>query len=141
MGFLDELKRLARPYEDEEEEEEFDDFEPVSRSERMDRTGGDRLERKAPKAQDSTGPIFPVENERRSNKVVNIHTTTQLQVLNLESTNKDIARRLLDFLSGVAYANEGKIKKVAISTYIITPYNVDILGDLIDELENNGLYF
>ena len=50
-------------------------------------------------------------------------------------------RRLLDFLSGVAYANEGKIKKVAISTYIITPYNVDILGDLIDELENNGLYF
>ena len=151
---------------DEEEEEEFDDFEPVSRSERMDRTGGDRLERKAPKAQDSTGPIFPVENERRSNKVVNIHTTTQLQVvlvkperfenaseiadhlrekrtvvLNLESTNKDIARRLLDFLSGVAYANEGKIKKVAISTYIITPYNVDILGDLIDELENNGLYF
>ena len=53
----------------------------------------------------------------------------------------DIARRLLDFLSGVAYANEGKIKKVAISTYIITPYNVDILGDLIDELENNGLYF
>ena len=164
MGFLDELKRLARPYEDEEEEEEFDDFEPVSRSERMDRTGGDRLERKAPKAQDSTGPIFPVENERRSNKVVNIHTTTQLQVvlvkperfenaseiadhlrekrtvvLNLESTNKDIARRLLDFLSGVAYANEGKIKKVAISTYIITPYNVDILGDLIDELQDRKM--
>ena len=54
MGFLDELKRLARPYEDEEEEEEFDDFEPVSRSERMDRTGGDRLERKAPKAQDTS---------------------------------------------------------------------------------------
>ncbi len=63
------------------------------------------------------------------------------KVLNLESTNKDVARRLLDFLSGVAYANEGKIKKVAISTYIITPFNVDILGDLIDELENNGLYF
>ena len=162
MGFIDELKRLARPYEDEDEDEEFDDFEPVSRSERMDRT--DRGVRTAKSG--STGAIFPVENERRSNKVVNIHTTTQLQVvlvkperfenaseiadhlrekrtvvLNLESTNKDIARRLLDFLSGVAYANEGKIKKVAISTYIITPYNVDILGDLIDELENNGLYF
>ena len=162
MGFIDELKRLARPYEDEDVDEEFDDFEPVSRSERMDRT--DRGVRTA--KSESTGAIFPVENERRSNKVVNIHTTTQLQVvlvkperfenaseiadhlrekrtvvLNLESTNKDIARRLLDFLSGVAYANEGKIKKVAISTYIITPYNVDILGDLIDELENNGLYF
>ena len=61
-------------------------------------------------------------------------------VLNLEQTNKDVARRLVDFLSGVAYAQEGKIKKVANSTFIITPYNVDILGDLIDELENNGLY-
>lgn len=166
MGFFDELKRLARPYEDEEEDEEFDDFEPVSRSERMDRTGGDRTERRSTKLQDTSAGLFTAEPERRSNKVVNIHTTTQLQVvlvkperfenaseiadhlrekrtvvLNLESTNKDIARRLLDFLSGVAYANEGKIKKVAISTYIITPYNVDILGDLIDELENNGLYF
>ena len=62
-------------------------------------------------------------------------------VLNLEQTNKDIARRLVDFLSGVAYANEGKIKKVANSTYIITPYNVDIMGDLIDELESSGMYF
>ena len=62
-------------------------------------------------------------------------------VLNLESANKDIARRLVDFLSGVAYALEGKIKKVAVSTYIITPYNVDIIGDLIDELESNGMRF
>lgn len=166
MGFIDEIRRLARPYEDEEEEEEFDEFEPVSRTDRMDRTDRlDRIDRRPAKPIES-GSSYPLENERRSNKVVNIHTTTQLQVvlvkperfenaseiadhlrekrtvvLNLESTNKDIARRLLDFLSGVAYANEGKIKKVAISTYIITPYNVDILGDLIDELENNGLYF
>ena len=99
--------------------------------------------------------------------MVNIHATTQLKVvlvkperfenasrnrrpsegasarwcMNLESTNKDVARRLVDFLSGVAYAGEGKIKKVAANTYIITPYHVDMEGDLIDELENNGLYF
>lgn len=109
---------------------------------------------------------YSADTAPRKNKVVNINATTQLAVvlvkperfenaaeiadhlkdkrtvvLNLEDTNKDIARRLVDFLSGVAYANEGKIKKVANSTYIITPYNVDILGDLIDELENNGLYF
>ena len=36
---------------------------------------------------------------------------------------------------------KAKIKKVANSTYIITPYNVDIMGDLIDELENSGMYF
>ena len=62
-------------------------------------------------------------------------------VLNLESTNKDTARRLVDFLSGCAYALDGKIKKVALSTYILTPYNVDIVGDLVEEMENNGVYF
>ncbi|MCI9609040.1 MAG: cell division protein SepF [Oscillibacter sp.] len=145
MSILDELKKLTHPYEDEDDDpagfeddlQEQDVFEP--RRSRMD--------------------------DRRS-KVVNIHATTQLKVilvkperfenaseiadqlkdkrtvvLNLESTNKDVARRLIDFLSGVAYAGEGKIKKVAANTYIITPYHVDIEGDLIDELENNGLYF
>jgi len=164
MGIFDEFKRLAHPYEDEEEDDFEDDFDvsprPVERRDRTDRTERtDRLAR-------TESAYAPGDEERRSNKVVNIRAATQLQVvlvkpekfedasaiadhlrekrtvvLNLESTNKEIARRLLDFLSGVAYANEGKIKKVAISTYIITPYNVDILGDLIDELENNGLYF
>ena len=105
-------------------------------------------------------------NEKNRNRVVNIHATTQLQVilvkperfedartiadhlnskrtvvLNLESTNKDVSRRLIDFLSGVAYANHGQIKRVANSTFIITPYNVAIEGDLLDELENSGVYF
>ncbi len=106
------------------------------------------------------------QDTKRGNKVVNIHATAQLQVvlvkperfddastvadhlnakrtvvLNLESANKDVARRILDFLSGVAYANDGQIKKVANCTFIITPYNVGLMGDLLDELENNGLYF
>ena len=146
MSLIDELKKLTHPYED--EDEEFEDFEEPARSSR------DAFEDRRVKVDD------------RRNKVVNIHATTQLKVvlvkperfedaseiadhlkdkrtvvLNLESTNKDIARRLIDFLSGVAYAGEGKIKKVAANTYIITPYHVDIEGDLIDELENNGLYF
>ena len=161
MGFLDEFKRLAHPYEDEDDEEFEDDYEPSPRP--VERRERERSVRSEPSY---TSPAMDELEARRSNKVVNIRAATQLQVvlvkpdrfenaaeiadhlrekrtvvLNLESTNKEIARRLLDFLSGVAYANEGKIKKVAISTYIITPYNVDILGDLIDELENNGLYF
>ena len=161
MGFLDEFKRLAHPYEDEDDEEFEDDYEPSPRP--VERRERERSVRSEPSY---NSPAMDELESRRSNKVVNIRAATQLQVvlvkperfenaseiadhlrekrtvvLNLESTNKEIARRLLDFLSGVAYANEGKIKKVAISTYIITPYNVDILGDLIDELENNGLYF
>ena len=149
MGLFDELKRLTRPYDD--EEEEFEEFEPE--------------QPKAEKRREATTSIFDTQAERRSNKVVNIHTTTQLQVvlvkpdrfesapeiadhlrekrtvvLNLESVDKNVARRLLDFVAGVAYASEGKIKKVAAFTYIVTPFNVDILGDLVGELENNGLY-
>lgn len=153
MGFIDELKRLARPYED--EDEEYEEFEPAPKQ-----------EKKKERAPREEAPVFDAAAERRNNKVVNIHTTTQLQVvlvkpdrfeaapeiadhlrekrtvvLNLESVGKDVARRLLDFISGVAYASEGKIKKVAVGTYIVTPFNVDILGDLVGELENNGLYF
>lgn len=62
-------------------------------------------------------------------------------VLNLESANRDVARRLIDFLSGVAYANGGQLKRVANSTFIITPYNVNVTGDLLDELENSGMFF
>lgn len=45
-------------------------------------------------------------------------------------------------MSGCAYANKGKIKRIATSTFIIIPNNVDLTGDdLLDELENNGVYF
>lgn len=50
-------------------------------------------------------------------------------VLNLEDTNKETIRRIIDFCSGVAFAIEGQIKRVANSTYIITPKNVDVSGD------------
>ena len=148
MSFLDEFKKIIHPYdgEDDYDEEEFEQPKP-------DKALFEDRKEERNKAED------------RRNKVVNIHATAQLKVvlvkperfenaseiadhlrekrtvvLNLESTNKDIARRLVDFLSGVAYAGEGKIKKVAANTYIITPYSVDIMGDLIDELESNGLY-
>lgn len=143
MGFMEKVKNILTVPDDEEYEDEEMDI--ISKD-----------DTKSSSAQDS----------KRSNKVVNIHTTAQLQVvlvkperfedassiadhlnekrtvvLNLESTNKDVSRRLVDFLSGVAYANNGQIKRVANSTFIITPYNVDIMGDLLDELENNGVFF
>ena len=156
MSLMDEFKKIIHPYDDEDDDYEEDvgrDSEPTYFEPREPREPRESSRRKE------------VPAEERRNKVVNIHATTQLKVvlvkperfenaseiadhlrekrtvvLNLESTNKDVARRLVDFLSGVAYAGEGKIKKVAANTYIITPYSVDIMGDLIDELENNGLY-
>ena len=80
---------------------------------------------------------FGEETRAVADELLKMHTV----VLNLEETKKETARRIIDFLSGVAYANGGKIKRVATSTYIITPYNVDLTGDeVMDELENNGVY-
>ena len=102
----------------------------------------------------------------RRNKVVNIQTTAQLQVvlvkpsaftdakqiadhliakktvvLNLETASPENKRRIIDFLVGVAFANGGRLKPVANLTYIITPYNVGFIGeDLVGELENNGVF-
>ena len=50
-------------------------------------------------------------------------------VLNLEATNKETARRILDFLSGVAYSIGGQLKRVANNTFVITPDNVAVSGD------------
>lgn len=62
-------------------------------------------------------------------------------VLNLESASKETSKRLMDFISGVAFANKGQIKRVANSTFIITPCNVDVSGDLVlEELESGTLY-
>lgn len=149
MGLVDKFKGMFVSLDDEYENDEVDFISNNNRA-----------------GAASTRAAEEPEAERKANKVVNIHATTQLQVilvkpeqfedasgiadhlnakrtvvLNLESATKELSRRLLDFLSGVAYANNGQIKRVANSTFIITPYNVDIMGDLIDELENNGVYF
>ena len=146
MGFVDGIKKLMNGAED-----DFDEDEGIHSFQEEER------------------PFEPVMDtgSAKKNKVVNIHATAQLQVvlvkperfddaaaiadhlnskrtvvLNLENTNKDVSRRIVDFLSGVAYANNGQMKKVANSTFIITPYNVGIMGDdLLDELENSGVYF
>ena len=109
---------------------------------------------------------MPPRQQPASDKVVNIHATTQIQVvlvkprrydnaaeianhlrekrtvvLNLEETDENVGRRLLDFLSGVAYAQEGEIKKVARNTFLVTPFNVHFEGDVLDELENGKSFF
>lgn len=62
-------------------------------------------------------------------------------VLNLEETAKDVARRILDFLSGVTYALGGKIKKVAGNTYVLTPAGMEFMGDSLEEMESRQSYF
>ncbi len=100
--------------------------------------------------------------------VINIHDTTKVQfvlfkpeafdkditamadefikrntiILNMEQTNKDVGKRIIDFLSGVAYAHNGKISRVAEDTYIVMPSHVKLSGeDVMDEVESDNIYF
>ena len=174
MGFMDELKKLARPYAEDEDdfdeyEDELDELSDEAEEEDVKMAPPAREERTVAAApvRAAAAPAAPVRAAAPAmGNVVNLHNGGNLQVmlvkpdryenvsevadhlrnkcavvLNLESTNKDTARRLVDFLSGCAYALDGRIKKVATSTYIITPYNVDIVGDLMEEIENSGMYF
>lgn len=169
MGFMDKIKNIINVPE-EDYYEDIDDEEIVSYGSNHGGSRNNSPAERAAASADARQRVYASGNSNNSgnngNKVVNIHTTAQLQVvlvkpeafadastiadhlnnkrtvvLNLESATREIARRLVDFLSGVAYANGGQLKRVANSTYIITPYNVDVMGDLIDELENNGVFF
>lgn len=151
MSFVDNIKKMINVPEDE--------YYPEDEQDNLDAP----YEEEAPV--EESPRIFRSKGNSNSN-VVNINTTAKLQVvlvkperfedasgiadhlnekrtvvLNLEAANRDVARRLVDFISGVAYANKGQIKRVANSTFIITPYNVDVMGDLLDDLENNGVFF
>ena len=167
MSFLDKVKGMFNVadedyYDDIPERGEFEqstaDIDNDMRSNTVPFRSADPLAESEPKPQTRT--------PRQSHKMATINTTTQIQVvlvkpdkfedassiadhlnskrtviLNLESASRDTSRRLVDFLSGVAYANDGQLKRVANSTFMITPFNVDIMGDvLIDELESSGLY-
>lgn len=163
MSFMDYWKRFTNSENDEDfdeaiEEETTEAFEPRSFSAV---SSYDEYERETPKV--ATRARRTVSDPSR---VVDVRTTAMLQVvlvkpdkfedaraiadhlndkrtvvLNLEAASKDVSRRLVDLLNGVAYANGGQLKKVSTNTYIITPYNVNVSGDLIDELENTGVFF
>ena len=155
MGLLDKFKEIIT-----ENDDDFDDYYDddnrdygLAAPERAERQERSRHER-APKPERQERP----RSRGRDDKVVNIHTTTQLQVvlvkperfeeaasigdnlnakrtvvLNLESTNRDIARRLLDFLSGVAYAKNGRMERIAAHAYLLVPNGADFQGEEPEE--------
>lgn len=163
MEILKNLKDFFVPQEDGDDEQFEDSYQRKSSSSDRDYRDS-RSDRDYEGSRSYRAERFDDAEEKR-NKVVNIQATAQLQVvlvkpekfqdskqiadhliakktvvLNLENASSDNRRRIIDFLVGVAYANGGTLKPVANQTYIITPYNVGFIGgDLVDELESNGV--
>lgn len=98
-------------------------------------------------------------------KIVNIHTTTQLKVVvvqpitfedskeiadhlktkkpivvNLENIDREVAKQIIDFLSGAVYALDGNIQRISNGIFLIVPYNMGIMGDFKDELRNKVVF-
>ena len=182
MGFMDELRKLTQPYEDEDDFYEGADpsVQPAAQTEaqlEFENTFGAREapepadeepDTPAPAPQEGGGKsIFSALGRKKPGKprlarerTVEFGGTEQqvilfnpksfdeagdlvqhlLQnrsiVMTLEGVPTELARRLLDFLSGIAYALQGKITPISAKTYFVTPQNVDILG--ADEVSSSG---
>ena len=209
MGFMDELRKLTQPYDDEDDFFEGADvsFKPQPKPQPQPaapaqalfessfvdegaaapaaapaqapapapgRKFGFKGEGKAPKAApapnpNSEGSVFgnlggkkPAKRERstvnfagreaqvilfspktfdEAGEVVNHILQNNSVVMTLEGLPTDLARRLLDFISGIAFALQGKITPVSAKTYFITPQNVDIVGAQTDGTVSDGQYF
>lgn len=60
-------------------------------------------------------------------------------IVNLEYVNKDVARRIIDVISGAVHALDGHIQKVSNSIFLIAPYNYDITNEMAREEIKNKL--
>ena len=138
MSLKDEFRKFIHPYDEEDEPEEYQEEERPERPRSDDRRS--KVVNINSAGQLKVVLMKPVKFDEDANTIADHLMEKRTVVMNMENTDQDIARRLLDFVSGVAYATSGNVKRVAAKTYIVTPYSVDLMGDLIDGLENSGLY-
>ncbi len=69
----------------------------------------------------------------QTENIVDLLQSGSSVLLNLEMSRRDIARRLLDFIAGVAYHNDNQVRRVAPSAYLILPYDAEVMADGYDE--------
>ncbi len=161
MSFFDKIKDImSATDEDDEFEETMAPAKPEPKTEDYYSSSTSRFDR----YEKEKTTQFPSDRRGKAQNIGTVKTGTQIQValvkperfddataiadhladhrtvvLNLEAASKEIQRRLIDFLSGAAYAHGGRIKRVANSTFIITPSNVDVMGELlIDEMDGSS---
>ena len=160
MSFWDNVKKFAQPYDDEDYDdydEELDDFEepaeePAPRTRRPSPFANTAASTTAPAAAAAAAPAASTPSfggqvlnmSAGKQEVVLFHAKTfddaakaadelckrKAVILNMENVDKALTRRVVDFLSGAVYALDGRVKKVAQSTYLFCPHNMDVVGDL-----------
>lgn len=158
MSFWDNVKKFTQPYSDEEYdeyEEELEEFEeePQEAPARRRRPSPFSTTKEEPTyTAPAAAPAAPtsgfsgqvVNMNSGKQEVVLFHARTfddaaraadelrrrKAVILNMENVDKALTRRVVDFLSGSVYALDGSVKKIAQSTYLFCPHNMDVVGDL-----------
>jgi len=139
MGFYEKLKGFVNPDLNEGYEDEYEYLD----EEEVEQSGyGEAAYQPQPAQQPMNGAGMSLNANALELKVIRpdrFESVSQIAdhllnkrtvVLNLEATNKETSRRIIDFLSGVAYSISGNLKRVANNTFVITPCNVDVSNDV-----------
>ena len=156
MGFIDSIKNILIVPSEDEYDDEYEEVvekeepkkkplyqEPVKRSEPSARVlGGGKS--KTVSFNPAQMQVVLVKPERYEDvtSIADHLNDGKTVVLNLESADRDVSRRIVDFLSGAAYANHGNMRKVSKGTFLIVPNGVDMMGELmLEDFEDNKMYF
>ena len=156
MSFWDKVKDFTRPYADDEYDDYEDEMEGFEEEEQEAAPRGRRpspfassVKEEEPVSAPSTSSgssfggqvlnmnagkqevvLFHAKSFDDAAKAADELRKRKAVILNMENVDKALTRRVVDFLSGSVYALDGRVKKVAQSTYLFCPHNMDVVGDL-----------
>ena len=139
-------RMLGLPEKDEEEIEELDyekdnDIEEIEEDD-DDRKIWGRKNNKVlsmPQTQQVKMVICQPTTFEQSESICNLLKEKKSIIVNLEYVNKDVARRIVDVVSGAVHALDGNLQKVSNSIFLVAPYNYDITNEMAREEIKNKL--
>ena len=92
-----------------------------------------------PQTQQIKMVISQPTNFEQSDEICSFLKEKKSVIVNLEYVNKDVARRIVDFISGGVYALDGYIQKVSNSIFLVAPSNYEITNEMAREEMKNKL--
>ena len=132
MSFFSALRRKP------EEEDLYDDFEERYAYEEDEQSWESEGVQPIHSVADMQVVLVAPQEYKDASKIADLLRDMKFVVLNLAKTEREVARRLLDFVSGVIYTEDGHIMKVATNVSVVAPSCVDLLGAQGD---GDELYF
>ena len=124
---------------EDETEEDFEDINQLYEEEEEEETKG-LFGRKNNKVVNMASQVRMVimqpTNFEQSEEICDLLKEKKSIIINLEYVNKDIARRIIDVVSGAAHALDGHMQKISSSIFLVAPYNYDITSEAKEEAKS-----